>query len=794
MQADGLPAMLSAMTARIPLQPLFPAIGSGRLAVASLAAGLAFLLLADAARPDTKVAEKPAPAESFAGPLAETEKSLAEVRTRLRAIPEAGETVPAGVDAAAAGEKRVLLSGLVFNLEALARTYQERRAIGLSMADALQRETRWDGFTEPPPYPVLLVDDLESASEAARNRIEELRAVVGAAEAQFDVARDKARQAEQDERRAAEAVDAAKDDTAKAAARWQLGLASLRRETALSALRLQDERLGAARDRLTQAGAEARLAQRQYEAAEGQVRFAREDLDAVLKASASRRAELDKDVAAARKRRQEFNDDDLAKLRARTDALRAAASPDLPAAEARLRAAETRADADRATLDVLESLAGFHRLIDQLWQDRFRALNDPDPGRRVDAQARIKEVQGRLHSWSVWAGSELRVGQEAQRQQERRLEAARGNAELAAMEEAALDAVERRSAALARCQRTVDDGARLADRWLGHLAAKRARRPFAEAAGEAVASGWSKVKGVWGQEVFTVNDTVKIDGRDTTIPRAITVGKILTSAVFLIAGFLLTRHLARRIERFAMRRSSMTPAHARTARRTFEGVAWLVIALITLHLVRIPLTAFAFLGGALAIGVGFGTQTLIKNLISGLIVFGERKVRLGDIIEIDNVVGTVTAIDTRSCTVQAFDGTESLIPNSFLLENRVNNWTYSSRNVRRSVRVGVAYGSPARQVADILEACARRHGLVLAEPKPLVIFEDFGDNAMVFVLYFWVPLKADVNAAQVASDLRFLIGKGFAEAGIAIACPQRDVRLVADQLLTVRVANQPPQP
>ena len=82
--------------------------------------------------------------------------------------------------------------------------------------------------------------------------------------------------------------------------------------------------------------------------------------------------------------------------------------------------------------------------------------------------------------------------------------------------------------------------------------------------------------------------------------------------------------------------------------------------------------------------------------------------------------------------------------------------------------------------------------MVLAEPKPQAVFEDFGDNAMVFVLYFWVPLKAEVNAAQVASDLRFLIGKGFAEAGIAIACPQRDVRLVADEPLAVRVERQTP--
>ena len=116
------------------------------------------------------------------------------------------------------------------------------------------------------------------------------------------------------------------------------------------------------------------------------------------------------------------------------------------------------------------------------------------------------------------------------------------------------------------------------------------------------------------------------------------------------------------------------------------------------------------MGGALAIGVGFGTQTLLRNFISGIIVLFERKVRVGDIVDVDGVQGIVTAVDVRSTTVRQFDGIETMVPNSLLLENKVTNWTGESPTMRRVVKVGVAYGSPTRQVADILQEAAAEHG------------------------------------------------------------------------------------
>jgi small-conductance mechanosensitive channel len=154
----------------------------------------------------------------------------------------------------------------------------------------------------------------------------------------------------------------------------------------------------------------------------------------------------------------------------------------------------------------------------------------------------------------------------------------------------------------------------------------------------------------------------------------------------------------------------------------------------------------------------------------------------------------VTELNLRSSTVRGFDGVEAIIPNSNLLENKVTNWTHTDRRIRRVVKVGVAYGSPVRKVADLLLECLHRHGQVLKQPEPQVLFEDFGDNALTFAMYFWLELNPGVNSAVVMSDLRYMVKKSFDEAGIAMPFPQRDVHLDTLRPLQVEVLQERPAP
>jgi small-conductance mechanosensitive channel len=135
-----------------------------------------------------------------------------------------------------------------------------------------------------------------------------------------------------------------------------------------------------------------------------------------------------------------------------------------------------------------------------------------------------------------------------------------------------------------------------------------------------------------------------------------------------------------------------------------------------------------------------------------------------------------------------------MIPNSAFLENRVTNWTLTSSKVRRSLRVGVAYGTSPQTVMAVLTESAARHGLVLKTPEPFATFDDFGDSALIFSLYFWVELGKGTNAMIVASDLRLMIEKRFTDAGIGVPYPQREMHLTTDKPLQIQMAPTPETP
>jgi small-conductance mechanosensitive channel len=143
----------------------------------------------------------------------------------------------------------------------------------------------------------------------------------------------------------------------------------------------------------------------------------------------------------------------------------------------------------------------------------------------------------------------------------------------------------------------------------------------------------------------------------------------------------------------------------------------------------------------------------------------------------------------RASVIRHFDGIETLVPNSFLLENQLTNWTFSSSVIRHQIVVGVAYGSAPREVSRILLAVASSHGLVKADPAPEVRFDDFGPDSLNFSLLFWLDTRK-TGRAQLASDLRYMIDKAFAEAGIVIAFPQRDIHFDGNVPLRVELARK----
>jgi len=292
---------------------------------------------------------------------------------------------------------------------------------------------------------------------------------------------------------------------------------------------------------------------------------------------------------------------------------------------------------------------------------------------------------------------------------------------------------------------------------------------------------------IWTFELFAVQDSIEVNGQKISDKRSITVDKVVTALAILIVGYWIAIRLSRLVEALVVTHFNMDASLARIARRWILFAQVIVLIMISMLVVRIPLTIFAFMGGAVAIGAGFGMQNLLKNLISGLMLLFERPFRPGDLIEVGGIRGRVIDIGVRSSIICDANGIETLIPNSTFIEQNVTNWTLGNQAVRIVIKIGVAYGSSAGEVADMLLEVAGRHGLVEKYPPPNVQFDDFGNDALIFGLYVWVELKPDVSWAVVASDLRYMINKTLSEHGIVFAFPQRDIHLDTSRPLEVRV-------
>ncbi|MFC1688950.1 mechanosensitive ion channel family protein [Pseudomonadota bacterium] len=255
-----------------------------------------------------------------------------------------------------------------------------------------------------------------------------------------------------------------------------------------------------------------------------------------------------------------------------------------------------------------------------------------------------------------------------------------------------------------------------------------------------------------------------------------TVLQLLTVGLVIIIGIWMARWLEKKLSRRLLQRK-MNADVIQLIRRSFYILVFAVLIITAMDLMSIPLTAFAFITGAVAIGIGFGAQNIINNFISGWILMWERPIRIGDFLEVGEMVGTVEAINTRSTRIKRTDGVRILVPNSQLLENTVVNWTLVDRTMRSVVRVGVQYGTDVAKVKRLLEGMLAEDPDILIEPEPNVVFEDFGDSALIFDAYFWIETSNERGLRGVRSNLRFAIDRVFRENDIVIAYPQRDVHI-----------------
>ncbi len=244
--------------------------------------------------------------------------------------------------------------------------------------------------------------------------------------------------------------------------------------------------------------------------------------------------------------------------------------------------------------------------------------------------------------------------------------------------------------------------------------------------------------------------------------------------VFLV--FILTTFLLKVIRRLVTRKLPEEDKLKFTSFFSFiKYFIYIVVILVTLDNTGFNVTAIFAASAALLVGVGLALQTLFQDIISGVFILLDQTVHVGDIVEIDGKVGRVEKINLRTTRAVTIDNKVLIIPNHKYLTSILYNWTENGSLTRESVEVGVAYGSDTELVKNILLEVALAHPKVRKLPEPMVLFTDFGDNALNFKLIF--SMNDSFIAGIPKSDMRFEIDKRFREHNISIPFPQRDVHL-----------------
>ena len=436
-----------------------------------------------------------------------------------------------------------------------------------------------------------------------------------------------------------------------------------------------------------------------------------------------------------------------------------------PQAEARQAAADTLAD---ATQGLVATLQGSQALLDMEkmhWQAVKNLAHGMDPATVRAAIAQSEESLRTLAGWRPVLDRRVLEVRESLDAAQKKLRELDGDSALKDLYQRTIDACQLRTAATGALMSRSEQLVALQTELIGELNA--ARR--SEGAPRKLARTWADfsafVARIWSFELFSAGNN------------SITVGKVFMAVVGLFVALQLAGGISRWGSRAVVRNFRIPSAQQVLLEKILFLPAAAIFVLTTLSWLNIPLTAFAFLGGALAIGLGFGAQNLVNNFISGLILLLERQIKVGDIIEVGPRLGKITHLGSRCSRLRTFDGVEVLIPNSSFLEKEVTNWTLADSHHRYDFVLGVAYGSPVEKVIEVLEAALRGQPSILIDPEPGVFFESFGDSALVFRLYYWIEIGGDTDSRLVGSRIRCRIDKDLREAGIELPFPQRDLHI-----------------
>lgn len=263
--------------------------------------------------------------------------------------------------------------------------------------------------------------------------------------------------------------------------------------------------------------------------------------------------------------------------------------------------------------------------------------------------------------------------------------------------------------------------------------------------------------------------------------------------VLVIVGVFVFGRIANSIARGAIHRMSrLTASQQLLSDKLATVVIWGIAVMVGIDLLGIDLTAFAVFSGAFGLAIGFGLQKTFGNLIAGIILLMDRSIKPGDVIAVSDMsgresFGQIRKIGIRAISVVTRDRKEYIIPNENLMVNQVENWSYSSRDVRVKIPIGVAYNSDLDLVSDLLMEAVLDAPRVLKKPDPRILLMGFGDSSVDFEIRFWIDDPED-GLGSVRSGVLKRVWRLFQANGIEIPFPQRDLNLRGSEEFSQLVA------
>ncbi len=268
------------------------------------------------------------------------------------------------------------------------------------------------------------------------------------------------------------------------------------------------------------------------------------------------------------------------------------------------------------------------------------------------------------------------------------------------------------------------------------------------------------------------------------------LGQVKISALTIVQGVIslvillwITALIGQLLESRIKSSTSLTPSMQVLSTKLIRIFLAIVAFLFALSIVGIDLTAFAVLGGAIGVGLGFGLQKIFANLISGFILLADKSIKPGDVIAIGPHYGRVDSLGTRYVSVLTRDGIEHLIPNEELITTRVENWSHSHNLLRLHKSVGVHYKSDLKKAIALCFEALDETPRILKDPAPTCPVTEFGDSSVNIDVRFWIndPMNGRAN---VTSELLLAIWDKFHQHGVEIPYPQRDLHLRSSSLQT----------